>query len=85
MTKHVLYFSMAYSEVLVNLLDNQQELSFLPSPGPMTTPTQSTPTQTSLMAEPCVPLEVVLKAPLAYGIKIDQEKVTYLNRGVYVL
>lgn len=26
-------------------------------------------------------LEVVLKAPSAYGIKTDQESVTYLNRG----
>lgn len=69
-------FGFLNSEVLDNLLDNK-ELPLL---------------QSSMTTHPLPPevgqqvreqLEVVLKSPLAYGIKTDMEKVTYLNRGMF--
>ena len=82
------------SEVLTNLLDNKNEL-LLPGPatpstnpllglGSMVTPTHSLMDQSGTDCEEVrsrEQLEVVLKAPSAYGIKADQERVTYLNRG----
>ena len=63
------------SEVLDNLLDDK-ELPLLQSS--MTTP----PLPEVGQQQVCEQFEVVLKSPLAHGIKTDMEKVTYLNRGM---
>ncbi len=65
-------------EVLDKLLDDN-EIPLLCDPAHhMTTPTTGC---TSVAEDEGEGLEVFLGAPSAYGIKTDQERVTYLNRG----
>lgn len=65
--------------MLDNLLDDKNDLE-LPLLGPLATPIHPSHMHVEA-AKSCETFEVVLMTPSAYGIKTDQEKVTYLNRG----
>lgn len=63
------------SVLVSNLLDDNSDLPLL-SPASVTTPTRTPGGDSGAN------FEVHLKAPSAYGIKVQQDKVTYLNRGM---
>ena len=71
-----------YSEVLDNLMQDNSEFPLLLEEASMSLPANSSATSAGIEVGDAKRFEITLNAPTAYGIKTEQERVTYLNKGI---